>query len=78
MQSAAPILHQAGVIPDRILNGNIQVLLMTSRDTGRRIVPKDRETGRAAAWMTIQNIRDSLSRDRDSTPHLPLPANPAR
>jgi 8-oxo-dGTP pyrophosphatase MutT (NUDIX family) len=35
-----PILHQAGVIAYRILDGKVQVLLMTSRDTGRWIIPK--------------------------------------
>jgi len=34
------ILHQAGAIAYRILDGKIQVLLMTSRDTGRWIIPK--------------------------------------
>jgi 8-oxo-dGTP pyrophosphatase MutT (NUDIX family) len=34
------ILHQAGVIAYRILDGKVQVLLMTSRDTGRWIIPK--------------------------------------
>jgi 8-oxo-dGTP pyrophosphatase MutT (NUDIX family) len=35
-----PILHQAAVIAYRVLNGKVQVLLMTSRDTGRWIIPK--------------------------------------
>jgi 8-oxo-dGTP pyrophosphatase MutT (NUDIX family) len=34
------ILHQAGVIAYRILDGKVQLLLMTSRDTGRWIIPK--------------------------------------
>jgi 8-oxo-dGTP pyrophosphatase MutT (NUDIX family) len=33
-------LHQAGVIAYRILDGKVQLLLMTSRDTGRWIIPK--------------------------------------
>jgi 8-oxo-dGTP pyrophosphatase MutT (NUDIX family) len=33
-------VHQAGVIAYRLLDGKIQVLLMTSRDTGRWIIPK--------------------------------------
>jgi 8-oxo-dGTP pyrophosphatase MutT (NUDIX family) len=33
-------LHQAGVIAYRILDGKVQVLLMTSRDTGRWIIPR--------------------------------------
>jgi 8-oxo-dGTP pyrophosphatase MutT (NUDIX family) len=35
-----PILHQAGVIAYRIRDGEVRVLLMTSRDTGRWIIPK--------------------------------------
>jgi 8-oxo-dGTP pyrophosphatase MutT (NUDIX family) len=35
-----PILHQAGVIAYRILDGKVRVLLVTSRDTGRWIIPK--------------------------------------
>lgn len=34
------ILHQAGAIAYRILDGKVQVLLMTSRDTSRWIIPK--------------------------------------
>jgi predicted NUDIX family NTP pyrophosphohydrolase len=40
MAATNPILHQAGVIAYRILDGKVQVLLMTSRDTGRWIIPK--------------------------------------
>jgi 8-oxo-dGTP pyrophosphatase MutT (NUDIX family) len=35
-----PTLRQAGVIAYRVLSGNVRVLLMTSRDTGRWIIPK--------------------------------------
>jgi 8-oxo-dGTP pyrophosphatase MutT (NUDIX family) len=35
-----PILHQAGVIAYRILDGKVRVLLVTSRDAGRWIIPK--------------------------------------
>jgi uncharacterized protein len=34
------ILHQAGVIAYRIVDGEVRVLLMTSRETGRWIIPK--------------------------------------
>jgi 8-oxo-dGTP pyrophosphatase MutT (NUDIX family) len=34
------ILHQAGVIAYRIVDAKVQVLLITSRDTGRWIIPK--------------------------------------
>jgi 8-oxo-dGTP pyrophosphatase MutT (NUDIX family) len=36
----AIILHQAGVIAYRIVDAKVQVLLITSRDTGRWIIPK--------------------------------------
>jgi 8-oxo-dGTP pyrophosphatase MutT (NUDIX family) len=35
-----PTLHQAGVIAYRLVDGQAQVLLITSRDTGRWIIPK--------------------------------------
>jgi NUDIX domain-containing protein len=38
--ATSPILHQAGVIAYRIQNGKVRVLLMTSRDTGRWIIPR--------------------------------------
>jgi 8-oxo-dGTP pyrophosphatase MutT (NUDIX family) len=41
------ILHQAGVIAYRIVDGKVQVLLMTSRDTGRWIIPKGNINGRS-------------------------------
>lgn len=41
-------LHQAGVIAYRIVDKTVQVLLMTSRDTGRWIIPK----GNVSSHMT--------------------------
>ena len=35
-----PTLHQAGVIAYQVVDGKVRVLLMTSRDTGRWIIPK--------------------------------------
>ena len=40
MTATKPILHQAGVIAYRVLDGKVRVLLVTSRDTGRWIIPK--------------------------------------
>jgi 8-oxo-dGTP pyrophosphatase MutT (NUDIX family) len=50
LQAAAtdPILHQAGAIAYRTLDGRVEVLLMTSRDSGRWIIPK----GNIAAGTT--------------------------
>jgi 8-oxo-dGTP pyrophosphatase MutT (NUDIX family) len=40
MEPAVAVLHQAGVIAYRAVDGTIEVLLVTSRDTGRWIIPK--------------------------------------
>ena len=40
MKTGNTTLLQAGVIAYRIRRGKVQVLLMTSRDTGRWIIPK--------------------------------------
>ena len=40
MTATNPILNQAGVIAYRVLDGKVRVLLVTSRDTGRWIIPK--------------------------------------
>lgn len=40
------ILHQAGVIAYRIVDKQVQVLLTTSRDTGRWIIPKGNVSSR--------------------------------
>src|SRR5438445_1454148 len=47
MATTSPILNQAGVIAYRVLDGKVQVLLMTSRDTGRWIIPKGNINGRS-------------------------------
>ncbi len=47
MAATSQILHQAGVIAYRIMDGKVQVLLMTSRDTGRWIIPKGNINGRS-------------------------------
>ena len=49
MITTNPTLHQAGVIAYRILDRKVQVLLMTSRDTGRWIIPKGNINGRSTA-----------------------------
>jgi 8-oxo-dGTP pyrophosphatase MutT (NUDIX family) len=44
--AADTVLHQAGVIAYRDNHGKIEVLLITSRDTGRWIIPKGNIGGR--------------------------------
>jgi 8-oxo-dGTP pyrophosphatase MutT (NUDIX family) len=34
------LLHQAGAIPYSVVDGEVRVLLVTSRDTGRWLIPK--------------------------------------
>ena len=45
------MLTQAGAIPYRIVDGQIEVLLVTSRDTGRWVIPK----GHVDQGMTPQS-----------------------
>jgi 8-oxo-dGTP pyrophosphatase MutT (NUDIX family) len=54
MAATNPILHQAGVIAYRIRDGKVQVLLMTSRDTGRWIIPKGNINGRSTSSKAAQ------------------------
>jgi predicted NUDIX family NTP pyrophosphohydrolase len=54
MAATSPILRQAGVIAYRILDGKVQVLLMTSRDTGRWIIPKGNINGHSTPSKAAQ------------------------
>jgi 8-oxo-dGTP pyrophosphatase MutT (NUDIX family) len=48
-------LHQAGAIAYRVVDGRVEVLLMTSRDTGRWIIPKGNiAPGNTAARAALQ------------------------
>jgi 8-oxo-dGTP pyrophosphatase MutT (NUDIX family) len=40
MTTPDSVLHQAGVLAYRVEGGELQVLLVTSRDTGRWVIPK--------------------------------------
>ena len=51
-------LRQAGAIPYRMADGEIQVLLVTSRDTGRWVIP----TGNHEAHQTA---RDAAAREAE-------------
>ena len=54
MAATSQILHQAGVIAYRILDGKVRVLLMTSRDTGRWIIPKGTVNARSMPSKTAE------------------------
>lgn len=48
------MLHQAGVIAYRVEGGKVEVLLVTSRDTGRWIIPKGNIDSRHTAAEAAQ------------------------
>ena len=50
-----PILNQAGVIAYRVLDGKVRVLLVTSRDTGRWIIPKGNIKAGERPFKTAEN-----------------------
>lgn len=54
MAASDQVLHQAGVIAYRILNRKVQVLLMTSRDTGRWIIPKGNINTGSTPWHAAE------------------------
>jgi 8-oxo-dGTP pyrophosphatase MutT (NUDIX family) len=54
MTAPSPVLRQAGVIPYRVVNGEVQVLLVTSRETRRWIIPK----GNVAATSTAAHAAE--------------------
>ena len=54
MNATNQILHQAGVLAYRILDGKVQVLLMTSRETGRWIIPKGNVNGGSSPAKTAE------------------------
>jgi 8-oxo-dGTP pyrophosphatase MutT (NUDIX family) len=67
------ILHQAGVIAYRILDGKIQVLLMTSRDTRRWIIPKgDIDAGATPAKAAEKEAYEEAGVKGTITSLLPL------
>jgi 8-oxo-dGTP pyrophosphatase MutT (NUDIX family) len=49
MIAPLPLLRQAGVIPYRVIDGKVELLLVTSRGSGRWIIPK----GNVGAGSTV-------------------------
>ena len=73
MVATNTILHQAGVIAYRILDGKIQVLLMTSRDTRRWIIPKGNiDTGATPAKAAEKEAYEEAGVKGTITSLLPL------
>jgi 8-oxo-dGTP pyrophosphatase MutT (NUDIX family) len=54
MTAPSPVLRQAGVIPYRVVNGEVQVLLVTSRETRRWIIPKGNVAAKSTAAQAAE------------------------
>jgi 8-oxo-dGTP pyrophosphatase MutT (NUDIX family) len=70
MASKTGILHQAGAIPYSVVDGEVQVLLVTSRGSGRWLIPKGNidpglTPAQAAAKETYEEagIRGTIATD---------------
>jgi predicted NUDIX family NTP pyrophosphohydrolase len=68
----SPKLHQAGVIPYRILDDKIQVLLMTSREMGRWIIPKGNINGEAPSKAAGREAYEEAGVKGTITSPIPL------
>jgi 8-oxo-dGTP pyrophosphatase MutT (NUDIX family) len=67
------LLRQAGVIPYRIVNGQLEVLLVTSRDTGRWVIPKGYiDKGLTAQQAAAQEAREEAGVSGEITSTIPL------
>ncbi len=67
------LLRQAGVIPFRIVGGTLEVLLVTSRDTGRWVIPKGYiDKGMTAAEAAAQEAREEAGVSGEITSKIPL------
>jgi 8-oxo-dGTP pyrophosphatase MutT (NUDIX family) len=67
------ILTQAGVIPYRIADGQVEVLLVTSRDTGRWVIPKGHvEHGMTAQSAACQEAWEEAGVSGEITTRMPL------
>src|SRR6266850_1145115 len=72
MATTSPILNQAGVIAYRVLDGKVQVLLMTSRDTGRWIIPKGNINGRSTSKAAEKEAYEEAGVRGTITSPIPL------
>jgi 8-oxo-dGTP pyrophosphatase MutT (NUDIX family) len=67
------LLTQAGVIPYRIAEGQVEVLLVTSRDTGRWVIPKGHvEDGMTAQSAACQEALEEAGISGQITTRMPL------
>ncbi|HMA48869.1 MAG TPA: NUDIX hydrolase [Magnetospirillaceae bacterium] len=67
------MLTQAGVIPYRIADGKVEVLLVTSRDTGRWVIPKGHvEQGMTPQSAACQEAWEEAGVTGEITTRMPL------
>jgi len=67
------MLTQAGVIPYRIADGQVDVLLVTSRDTGRWVIPKGYvERGMTPQSAACQEAWEEAGVEGEITSTMPL------
>jgi 8-oxo-dGTP pyrophosphatase MutT (NUDIX family) len=67
------MLTQAGAIPYRIVDGKLEVLLVTSRDTGRWVIPKGHlENGMTPQSAACQEAWEEAGVTGEITSKLPL------
>ena len=71
--SNAGLLHQAGAIPYAIVNGEIRILLVTSRGTGRWLIPKGNiDAGRTPAEAAAKEAYEEGGIRGRITTEIPL------
>lgn len=67
------LLRQAGVIPYRIVDGQLEVLLVTSRDSGRWVIPKGYiDAGLNARQAAVQEAWEEAGVRGEITSTIPL------
>jgi 8-oxo-dGTP pyrophosphatase MutT (NUDIX family) len=67
------MLTQAGAIPYRIVEGELEILLVTSRDTGRWVIPKGHiDDGMTAQSAACQEAWEEAGVTGEITTKIPL------
>jgi 8-oxo-dGTP pyrophosphatase MutT (NUDIX family) len=67
------MLHQAGAIAYRVLDGEVKMLLVTSRDTGRWIIPKGNiKPGATPCEVALKEAYEEAGVRGDITGSIPL------
>jgi predicted NUDIX family NTP pyrophosphohydrolase len=67
------LLKQAGVIPYRVVEGRVEVLLVTSRDTGRWVIPKGNiDNGMTSGQAALQEAWEEAGVSGNLASKMPL------